>query len=637
MLASPSEWSLSAGALVERASAEAVAALWRRHDTSSYTAAEKAEMLIDPYEEAPKYALAAIYFILAGIGLAAIGNLFTVLRRTTFGRRIAANRVVRRFRAGFRWIACSQPRAIGWIRFPTTGTILLISSFWIFILVWSLSITPYYRSRWNVGSPPLAIRTGLFALGIFPFILAFGAKWNWVTFVTGYSHEKLQVVHQWLSHLFLVLSLLHTFPFVMAGREIRPNTDGKNPHLYSQIYYSGWVAHKVYYWSGIAALVPLAWLCWGSATPLRNRFYEIFKYLHFVSAILFSGFFYIHCNRLLGSWHYLWATAILYLSSVIMRFALLFVRNGRSIPRATVELLPESTVRVLISCPPGHRWKVGQHVFLNFIKARPLESHPITVANAPWLHPNAKAGPRTMMMLLRISPRSDLGPSLLELASTGSSTPVLIDGPYGGLMTSDLGVHEHVVLLAGGGGVSFVSSILQDLCERKARNFEGIATRKVEVHWAVKNEEARAWLDDHFASVVALVPDDFVRIHFYVTKSAITSDDVAEAAIVPAVPAIAEEKSEAHESLNSKRSFTSGSPTPLSYFTTHRGRPQLPLLLSQIFLSCPSTQSVGIASCGPSEFTTAVRNAVAKRQKEIFLGVAEGAQEVNLHTEEFDW
>lgn len=64
----------------------------------------------------------------------------------------------------------------------------------------------------------------MFALGLFPFILMFGAKWNIVTFVTGYSHEKLQVsvrafqtgkddeinffplsaqvFHQWLSHLF---------------------------------------------------------------------------------------------------------------------------------------------------------------------------------------------------------------------------------------------------------------------------------------------------------------------------------------------------------------------------------------------------------------------------------------------------
>lgn len=44
-------------------------------------------------------------------------------------------------------------------------------------------------------------------------------------------------------------------------------------------------------------LVPLAWLCWGSIAPLRNRYYELFKLLHIISAILFSGFFYVHCNN----------------------------------------------------------------------------------------------------------------------------------------------------------------------------------------------------------------------------------------------------------------------------------------------------------------------------------------------------
>lgn len=82
----------------------------------------------------------------------------------------------------------------------------------------------------------------------------------------------------------------------MAGREIRPNLDGLNPHNYSQIHYSWFVSHKVYYWSGTAALICLAWLCWASLPPIRNRFYEVFKLLHIISAILFSAFFYIHCN-----------------------------------------------------------------------------------------------------------------------------------------------------------------------------------------------------------------------------------------------------------------------------------------------------------------------------------------------------
>ena len=47
-----------------------------------------------------------------------------------------------------------------------------------------------------------------FPVGCFPFIIAFACKWNMITFITGCSHEKLQVYHQWMSHLFLFLSLV---------------------------------------------------------------------------------------------------------------------------------------------------------------------------------------------------------------------------------------------------------------------------------------------------------------------------------------------------------------------------------------------------------------------------------------------
>lgn len=53
------------------------------------------------------------------------------------------------------------------------------------------------------GAPTLtADFVTVFAVALFPFILAFGAKWNIVGFIVGCSHEKLQVFHQWLSHLF---------------------------------------------------------------------------------------------------------------------------------------------------------------------------------------------------------------------------------------------------------------------------------------------------------------------------------------------------------------------------------------------------------------------------------------------------
>lgn len=94
-----------------------------------------------------------------------------------------------------------------------------------------------------------------------------------------------------------------------------------------------------------------------------------------------------------------------------------------------------------------------------------------------------------MVVLLRPSARSALGPRLQTLAESGCSTPVLLDGPYGGLSkNADLSIHQTVLLLAGGSGATFATSLLEDLCERKRRNPRGFETAKVEVHWAVRQE-----------------------------------------------------------------------------------------------------------------------------------------------------
>jgi NAD(P)H-flavin reductase len=100
-----------------------------------------------------------------------------------------------------------------------------------------------------------------------------------------------------------------------------------------------------------------------------------------------------------------------------------------------------------------------------------------------------------MTVVLRISPTSGLGPRLLALAnSTNSSTPVLLDGPYGGLSNADLAIHDSVLLLAGGAGASFVTAILEDLCDRMRREENGFATKRIEVHWALRNEGASLML-----------------------------------------------------------------------------------------------------------------------------------------------
>ncbi|GAA5884065.1 hypothetical protein JCM6882_002121 [Rhodosporidiobolus microsporus] len=610
-------------------------ALLPRHDTTTYTPSEMAEMLVDPYEKTPKYAKVTVIVLCAAIGVFGLINAFAALLRTRAGTRLTRTKAYRRTVAAYRWIECSQPKALGWIRFPTTGTIIVIVLFWLFILIWSFAVTPYYRSRWNVGSPPLAMRTGLMALGCFPFILAFGAKWNIVGFIVGVSHEKLQVFHQWLSHLFLILSLLHTFPFVVQGtHEIRPNADGRNPLGYSQLMWSWHVKHSVYYWSGIAALIPLAWLCWGSFTPLRNRFYEIFKLLHIVSAILFSAFFYIHCNALLTSWHYIWATAAVYFTSVVMRFGLMFVRNGRHVASGRVETLADNAVRVTIRLPykSPHRWSAGQHYFVNFFKILPFESHPYTIANAPYSDPSSTATPDHLSLVFRINPNAGLGPRLLRLAaSSNPSTPVLLDGPYGGLVNRDLGRHNTVVLIAGGAGMSFVTAVLEELSGRLLRDDPSVeGLKRIEVHSAVKHEAAKTWFDDQLERVLRHLWErkGLLSINLYVTDESSATSTLN----------YGEKKDDLEEIGSDKGGSVSSLPSRVPW-TIHHLRPSLPALFAGLFASAPAGSTMGIGSCGPTSLTTDVRRAVARRQRDIAFGRTggQGVEEVELHTEEFDW
>lgn len=93
-----------------------------------------------------------------------------------------------------------------------------------------LAPKPYYWADEKFGgSPPLATRSGWMALACMPFVLyvrhsvniltvltiasATATKTNWITLVTGVSHERLQVFHRWISYAFFILALLHTFPW----------------------------------------------------------------------------------------------------------------------------------------------------------------------------------------------------------------------------------------------------------------------------------------------------------------------------------------------------------------------------------------------------------------------------------------
>lgn len=109
--------------------------------------------------------------------------------------------------------------------------------------------------------------------------------------------------------------------------------------------------------------------------------------------------------------------------------------------------------------------------------------HPFTVASIPTPGPHPHTS-KEMHLLIRQA--SGLTAKLVKALSKRESdtVPVLIDGPYGGV-EGDLTLYEHVILIAGGTGITFVKPVLEWLLLQM--QYTTTRTSTIEVVWSVRS------------------------------------------------------------------------------------------------------------------------------------------------------
>ena len=138
---------------------------------------------------------------------------------------------------GYRRVSGALSDQLG---FSMAGVTLLMLAFTLYCLILSFAVHPYYRQHRGYGSPPLAVRTGLMAIALTPWILALSEKANPITMLTGISYEKLNVLHRWIGRICLGLSVIHTIPFIVA-----PLRDGGYAALKMQFHKPGGFEVKI--------------------------------------------------------------------------------------------------------------------------------------------------------------------------------------------------------------------------------------------------------------------------------------------------------------------------------------------------------------------------------------------------------
>lgn len=99
------------------------------------------------------------------------------------------------------------------ITLPSLAILAIASAALVFTALYTFVPQPLYWRSIRDGSPPVAIRSGMIAVAMMPWLVALSMKANLVSFLTGIGHERLNVLHRWGGWLCLFLSLVHTVPF----------------------------------------------------------------------------------------------------------------------------------------------------------------------------------------------------------------------------------------------------------------------------------------------------------------------------------------------------------------------------------------------------------------------------------------
>lgn len=135
---------------------------------------------------------------------------------------VSSSRLLNTAIALSRWIFYHPIPAIktkkGWrpIVFPSVGVVVIVFAALAFVICYCFVPQPLYWQSIAFGSPPLAIRAGMIAVSMMPWIIALSMKANLISVMTGLGHERLNVLHRWLAYIFLLLSLIHTVPFYIT-------------------------------------------------------------------------------------------------------------------------------------------------------------------------------------------------------------------------------------------------------------------------------------------------------------------------------------------------------------------------------------------------------------------------------------
>ncbi|GAA6034442.1 hypothetical protein JCM8097_002727 [Rhodosporidiobolus ruineniae] len=427
-------------------------------------------------------------------------------------------------------------------------------------------------------------RSGAISVAQLPWVFLLASK-NSALSVLGKGYEKLNYLHRVGGRLVILCGLLHTLFFLL-----------KSPVNWSSTV-------RV---SGVVLTAASCLILLTSVSYFRRAFYQVFLVSHIVGWVSFIVALFYHVPDFAKPY----GAFCLAVYGFDLLLRALKTRPGR----ASIIALPGG-MTMLQSHSLNSGWRAGQHVWVRVWTGarRGWETHPFTVANAA-SEGSSLGGSHNLTLLAKSC--GDWTRTLNGRSSRGNSgwthgrvVKCSIEGPYGGPMYTDFADAQAVVLFAGGSGMTFAASTLEELVHLAVQG--RLRARTVTLVWSVQEFECLEWYTSFLTDLVETAREKTclnVRLLLHVTKPPPSTSLVS----------------------------------PIPFTSLRAGRPVSSAILSSVVAEVldsvsrkklPRGGGVAVGCCGPRMMVEEVRRAVSRVEGEK----ANGVGGIVLHSETFGW
>ncbi|KAJ6551431.1 hypothetical protein B0H19DRAFT_1157610 [Mycena capillaripes] len=314
----------------------------------------------------------------------------------------------------------------------------------------------------------------------------------------GMGYEKLNFLHRFVARLAIISAHLHGLGYIykwcLAKNFMQEISQPKN-------------------YFGLCMLLSFDCILLSSLAFIRKNAYNLFFYSHilFFQTLIICGFY--HYPQVIP---YLYATTAIYGFDKLMRLA------KTRISTATIRPIPELGVTRVEIPYINKGWRAGQHVRIQvFSSAMGIfgwaEVHPFTIASES----NSKEG-----LVLMCKKTGTWTHKLFATASNtgaewgvGRNVRVVVEGPYGGPGFSMFNSYSAAVFIAGGSGITFALSAIQELIQQDLRGESRV--RVIELIWIVQEAASLTPLIPQFNAMIQQSTHARLTISVHYTKTVI--------------------------------------------------------------------------------------------------------------------